>query len=84
MQTHIQECFERTATFRILFSNLVFAIDFFNAFEGLVQSKLRKGTTSKKKASSVRSGPIGEPVLDAVPGELVRVGGREDLVAYDF
>jgi len=52
-----------------------------NTSEGLVELQLGEGAASQEEAGSVGSGPVGETMLDAVPGELVGVGGSEYLVA---
>jgi hypothetical protein len=59
---------------------LVLSIGTLNTRERLVELQLGEGTAGQEETGSVGSGPVGETMLDAVPGKLVGVGGSEDLV----
>ena len=87
VETDIKVGLERAASLTVDFTSLgqlVLSIGFLNTLEDLVKLELGKSAAGEKKTGSVGSGPVGKTVLDAVAGELVRVGSAEDLVADDL
>lgn len=84
LKADIEHGFERTAFVLVVPGNLVFAVGFGDALEGLAEAELGERAAGEEEAGGVGSGPVGETVLDAVAGELVGVGSGEDLVAGDF
>lgn len=84
LEADIEHGFERTTFVLVVPGNLVFTVGFSDALEGLAEAELGERAAGEKETGSVGSGPVGETVLDAVAGELVGVGGGEDLVAGDF
>lgn len=87
VETDIEEGLEGPALLTINLSSLgelVLSVNLLNTSEGLVKLELGKSAAGQQKTSGVRSSPVGETVLDAVSGKLVRIGRREDLVANNL
>jgi hypothetical protein len=80
LKTDIENGLEGAAALLRLLGELVLTVGLGNTLEFLVQAELGESTAGEKETGSVGGGPVGETVLDAVAGELVRVGGGEDLV----
>lgn len=51
---------------------------------GLSQAQLGEQAASAEQAGGVARGVVGQPDLNAILGELVRVGGADDLVALNL
>lgn len=84
LQADIENGLERAAVVLAVLGDLVLAVGFRDALERVAEAELGEGATCEEEPGSVGSSPVGEAVLDAVAGELVGVGGGEDLVTDDL
>jgi hypothetical protein len=83
VKTNIQVGLERTTFLAVNLGglgHLVLSVNLLNTLEAVLKAELGKSSAGEEKTSGIGSSPVGETVLDAVPGKLVRVGGSEDLV----
>ena len=87
-KTDVKEGLEWTARLAIVtlggLGERKLTVSLLNTRKLLVEAELLEHTASNEKTDTVRGGPVGKAVLDAVRLELVRVGGNKHLVTVDF
>jgi len=84
LQTNVEESLEWTPGLFVdldLLCQFKFTISLSDTLKVLVKAKLNKGATGQEKTGSVCSSPVGKTVLNSVAGELVSVGGAENLIS---
>lgn len=84
VKSNIKESLEGAGSLLVGLGELESAVGLGLSLVGVGEAELGEGTASDEESGSVGSGPVGETVVDAVAGELVRVGGGKDEVSLEL
>ena len=84
VETHIEVAGERAGRVIDVLNVVDLSVDFLVANVLGVQLELLEETAGGKETHAVGGGIVGQTGLDSVPGELVRVGGGEDVITVDL
>ena len=82
-ETDVEAGAEGSGSVGDILNHEVLSVDLGGALVDGVQVVLLEDTTGQEETGAVSGGIVGEADLDSVPGELVGVGGGDDLVTVE-